>query len=419
MNTNAVNEFIAKSAYHDWFLTQELKFSLPYLNIHRHFKGISAFYEFVSQQLEGWNKLGLQVPNELMKSKNFFLRLFQQVEELFKSDIQSQGHLQNIWQHSIDFIANNIPRETPFLYDIPETDFLIKLSQKFPEGFIGGFKYFNGNINDIFNNKNKFTGFLMAYEFSHKDRSEIVLRRESEKVSLNKLRESSKNYLNESEDHLNTYFKRTKDNYDAHLKSIDDDNSSQKKAYNEWYENTQDVFNTFNTESAKKIKELESAYEEKLRLQKPADYWAKRAIELKKEGWSTLRWLVGLVLFASITLYYLLWQTPEGMLKAFFEGDTSTALRWSIVFVTFISFLFFGVRALTKVTFSTFHLARDAEERERLTYVYLAMIKDAVMDKEDRHLIMQSLFSRADTGLLKEDSSPTMPGAGSLFDKFK
>ena len=28
---------------------------------------------------------------------------------------------------------------------------------------------------------------------------------------------------------------------------------------------------------------------------------------------------------------------------------------------------------------------------------------------EDRKLIMQSLFSRADTGLLKDDSGPTMP----------
>lgn len=28
---------------------------------------------------------------------------------------------------------------------------------------------------------------------------------------------------------------------------------------------------------------------------------------------------------------------------------------------------------------------------------------------------MQSLFSRSDTGLLKEDSSPTMPGISSIF----
>jgi Family of unknown function (DUF6161) len=34
-----------------------------------------------------------------------------------------------------------------------------------------------------------------------------------------------------------------------------------------------------------------------------------------------------------------------------------------------------------KMMFNAFHLARDAEERERLTYVYLAMLKDASVDK--------------------------------------
>lgn len=105
------------------------------------------------------------------------------------------------------------------------------------------------------------------------------------------------------------------------------------------------------------------------------------------------------------------------MLKTFFSNDKSIAIRWSIIFVTFLSFLAFGIRALTKVTFSSFHLARDAEERERLTFVYLALIKDASIDKSDRQLIMQSLFSRADTGLLKDDSSPTMPGTNSFIDK--
>ena len=32
-----------------------------------------------------------------------------------------------------------------------------------------------------------------------------------------------------------------------------------------------------------------------------------------------------------------------------------------------------------------------------------------ILKKKDRQLIMQSLFSRADTGLLKDDSGPTMP----------
>src|SRR5262249_22741178 len=99
-------------------------------------------------------------------------------------------------------------------------------------------------------------------------------------------------------------------------------------------------------------------------------YWKLRAKELKEQGWKSLYSVIGLVGFACITLYLLLWLTPEGMLKTFFHDDKSLAIRWSIIFITFISFLAFGARALLKVTFSSFHLARDAEERERLTYVY-------------------------------------------------
>ena len=59
--------------------------------------------------------------------------------------------------------------------------------------------------------------------------------------------------------------------------------------------------------------------------------------------------------------------------------------------------------------FSSYHLARDAEERHTLTFFYLALTKDTEVKDDDRKLILQSLFSRSDTGLLKEDSSPTMP----------
>jgi hypothetical protein len=69
----------------------------------------------------------------------------------------------------------------------------------------------------------------------------------------------------------------------------------------------------------------------------------------------------------------------------------------------------FAIRAVNKVMFSSFHLARDCEERYTLTYFYLSLLKDSKVDEKDRQLIMQSLFSRAETGLLREDSSPTMP----------
>ena len=48
-------------------------------------------------------------------------------------------------------------------------------------------------------------------------------------------------------------------------------------------------------------------------------------------------------------------------------------------------------------------LRNSAEEREQLTYVYLSLIKDSAVDEKEKNLIMQSLFSRAETGLLNQN----------------
>jgi hypothetical protein len=164
----------------------------------------------------------------------------------------------------------------------------------------------------------------------------------------------------------------------------------------------------FDEDAKNRIKELEETYQEKLRLSKPAEYWNKRSMALKSEGWQAMKWLVGVIIFACITLYLLLWFTPKDMLENIFKGSSS-AIRWSIVYITFISFLAIGIRAISKVMFSSFHLSRDAEEREQLSYFYLALMNEGAIEEKEKHLIIQSLFSRADTGLLKEDSSPTMP----------
>ena len=213
--------------------------------------------------------------------------------------------------------------------------------------------------------------------------------------------------------HLNIADEKFKE----YSEKIEDLKNAKETIFNLWFNESKEAFLRFDQDSKKEIEDLRKTYEELLKLEKPADYWKLRGIELKREGWKSLYWLVGLVLTGCVTLYFLLWKTPEGMLTSIFSGDKSAAIRWSIVFVTFISFLFFGIRALMRVTFSSFHLARDAEERERLTYVYLALIKDASIEKEDRSLILQALFSRADTGLLKEDSSPTMPGSAGLVER--
>ncbi len=72
------------------------------------------------------------------------------------------------------------------------------------------------------------------------------------------------------------------------------------------------------------------------------------------------------------------------------------------------------IRVFSKLSFSSYHLSRDSEERRQLTMVYLALLKkDAITDKE-KQIVLQSIFSRTDTGLLGDDSSPTMPNIGGI-----
>jgi len=123
--------------------------------------------------------------------------------------------------------------------------------------------------------------------------------------------------------------------------------------------------------------------------------------------------MLGILIFVTIVtctlLSLIIFNMPEMITTSLFSEDKSVALKWTFIYVTLMSFLAYFIRVLSKVMFSSFHLARDCEERNTLTYFYLSLLKDSNVADSDRQLIMQSLFSRADTGLLKEDSSPTMP----------
>jgi hypothetical protein len=91
-------------------------------------------------------------------------------------------------------------------------------------------------------------------------------------------------------------------------------------------------------------------------------------------------------------------------------------LKSMLAFGTIVTAYLFLLRMLINLTLSSFHLSLDAREREQLTYVYLALVKKGqdenqeLIAEKERAIVLQSIFSRADTGLLKGDSSPTIPG---------
>lgn len=411
MTTTEIRKIITDCADPKWFNSVEITITFSKVGVSQNLKGFSTIHKFLNQQIKGWDKYE-DIPTELNASKQHFTNLNNIIEQFINS---YKGHLEpqlnNGWRNAQNQLQSD---GNKFTYDSPQTEFLVDLKKEFPNYVSGAYHYILGSYN--FNTRDNFTGGLLAYEFELKDHTNLTTRRTKEKSSINKIKNDLKEQLNESETQLTEHLTNANQEYKEYVEQIDGFKIEKENLFNEWFDNSKENFTTFNSESKSRIADLEKTYEELLRLKKPAEYWSSRATMLKSEGWKAVKWLIVLIAFACITLYSLLWLTPEGMLLSFVKGNTQ-AIKWSIIYVTFISFLAFGIRALNKIAFSSFHLARDAEEREQLTYVYLSLIKDNAVDEKDKNLIMQSLFSRAETGLLKDDSGPTMPNdiTGKIF----
>lgn len=404
MNTKEFRKKISECNLPNWFNSVSVKINYPQIDFESDIVGLSSLHDFFSKQLDKWRTIE-SVPNVFQQSVSHFEQQINNIERFLDQciNIEDENFISQQWIP----IRNQVcTQNNYFVFDNVKTKFLLKVYDEKNMYFSGAYAYITRNWR--LNNYDEFIGALLVYEFDSKETSNLGKRIEAEKKSLKQLRNDFQNQINQTETQLTEHLKNSSKDYENYVAEIDKFKTEKEELFNIWYGNSQLTFNNFETESKAKILDLEETYEEKLKLEKPAEYWNKRANLLKKEGWRAINWLIGLVAFACVTLYLLLWLTPEGMLLSFIKGDAQ-AIKWSIIYVTFISFLAFGIRALNKVAFSSFHLARDSEEREQLTYVYLSLKKDSAIEEQDRILILQSLFSRAETGLLKEESGPTMP----------
>jgi hypothetical protein len=413
MTNTEFNKKILEATEIEWFKNIEVSFNFPYINVSIKQKGITAIYKFLNQQIEGWEKTE-NLPNEFENSKNYFLRLKQQILDFVNSYIQSEeSTLQGNWRTIINSI--NSVGSFPFVFNCPETEFLLRISSETPQYFSAAYNFTIGGNSLNSNHSENLIGYILAYEFKQRDKSDLTERRNAEKPSLSKIRNDFQKYLSESEEELVTYFRDTKINFEEHIKEIDELKVNKDELITKWFDSSKMFFDEFCNQSNIIIKELEATYKENLKLSEPAKYWSDRAKILRNQGWWALSIMVALIVIATWSLGEILWNSPEQIYSSFFNGDKSAAIRWSIVYITIISLVAFCIRAITKVMFSSFHLARDCEERHTLTYFYLALLKDSDVTESERQLIMQSLFSRAETGLLKDDSSPAMPSDISKF----
>lgn len=361
----------------------------PYLNFHAN---ISA----VISAIENWNN-----------ADEWDNQTFQQhLNQIQSSQFRNIGS-QWLWSGH-----DYVPRFVEIHSDI---------SKEAAESFLS---YVSRNQAASFGNKDSFDGALLGYEYVYQN-SDLVKRRRSERATITQLRDQLQHANNE----IITDVEETKQDFNTWF-------DSSRVQQEEWQHETQSkcdrLFRANKWLAQKKgqrfgkeldiqlevwqqrIDELEQTFKEKLRLEKPAEYWKTSASKLRNQGvlFTTILLFVVAIGVYGLADFFKIW-----LLKG--EQPINLASVQGIVLFGSIAAVYaFIIKVLARLTFSSFHLMRDAEEREQLTYLYLSLTEGSDVDKESREIVLQALFSRSETGLLSQEQGPAMPGAGEIIKAF-
>lgn len=409
MSLREFRNLVKESRNPNWFNNTVVELQYSHLGLDLKFEGFSALYKFLDHQVKLWNEFeNQQLPKELQDSKAHFVQLksqllnFVQVNKLQESEATLNNLKRNLqswyWRNYNNF----------FTADSPEVQFLKRLYTAEPSHFIGAYRYLTGQAPQNLNQISEFSGYLKGYEYASKD-SLITKRRTDEKASITQLRNDFLNTLPQLEKQLSDHLVTTNEKALKFADALDHFQMEKEKSVEDWFINAKGEFENYQKEASGKIAELEKTYQEKLELEAPARYWRKKSEKFYREGRNARTILLSIIGFAAVVLVVLLFTSPDWIFNSVFSGNATAILRWSFLFITFLSLIAFAIKAISKVMFSSYHLARDAEERHTLTFFYLALSKESSIKEEERNMIIQALFSRVETGLLKDDSGPAMP----------
>lgn len=187
------------------------------------------------------------------------------------------------------------------------------------------------------------------------------------------------------------------------IKSEHDEASKiQKNSKNFFDESIDDIKQKFSKlndnviEAEKRLKDLEEAYKEKLKLEAPEELWNSRANDQESSiftwGALTIVTIIGLiVLLSQYLIPSILQGTPNG---SYWINPTS------MMFLA-TAFMIYIIKVEIKFWTSSWHLKKVYQQKAALTRFYQALIADGKdINEEERLLIMKALFSEVNTGLV-------------------
>ena len=168
-------------------------------------------------------------------------------------------------------------------------------------------------------------------------------------------------------------------------------------------------------EKQEKIKVLEDTYENQLSLEAPETLWKERSEEHQKLADKWTHFLIFAVLLLIGALVGLIL-----VIHSYLNSIQSKLpfISESFILISVISFFIYIVRILIKIIMSNHHLATEYKQKAALTRFYQALTKAGTdIEKEERLIIINSLFSKVETGLVKTDTSNDSDAILALLSK--
>lgn len=184
--------------------------------------------------------------------------------------------------------------------------------------------------------------------------------------------------------------------------------SQQKENYNNWFEDTSHKMDNFILNHSNELSNLERTYEQKLKIEKPAEFMLEQANKYKN---SFYLWCLAIVILSIIILILLaLIVSPSisfnDKLVTINVLSNDMPVYSSVILLAMISLVIYVLRIFIKMAVSSKHLMEEYKQKYSLTYFYLSLVNNGnIEDEQSRNIILTSLFTKADTGLIKNDSS--------------
>ena len=400
-----------------FYLNTEIKIKLPNSEIDYTVVGLTPLYNWIFKEFKVWEQYDLVAGSVLQISKDRIRNLKTSLENMVAGSENSQNfNAANYYNSNIKPVLDQLSQSSMVSASDPAVEFLNYLEKGNIDEAKAAFQFLYGSSINLGNSPRMFTGAIKAYEFKHFEDS-LYKRHESDSRNFQKLKAEIDRYIASLESSTTNHISEASKKISNHSTEIDTFKEENIVKIRNLIRDLNDKFDVTRQQYDSKFEVELKKYKNLLQLKQPADYWMERAKKMKDEAIQFTIAMGVFIVVVIVLLTFLLWQTPEGMLFSFAE-NTSFSIKWSVAFLGVISICIFAIRVFHRLAISAYHLARDAEEKHQLTYVYLSLIDEAEVDTESKHLILQSLFSRADSGLLKDEHGPTMPST-SIIDLLK